>query len=105
MSPGGSSNEIGDTAGVKDVNADRFVPVSMFEEAQLRASAADKKAAHLNSLLGESESENARLSQLAAVLKVKPYISQAIVTVYACVYYIGFMLVLTHKTTTIIFNF
>ena len=70
MSPAGSSNETGDTAGFKDVNADKFVPVSMFEEVQLRASAADKKASHLNSLLGESESENARLSQLAAVLKV-----------------------------------
>ena len=74
MSPGGSLNEIGDSVGVKDFNADKFVPVSMFEEVQLRASAADKKASHLNSLLGESESENARLSQLAAVLKVKPYI-------------------------------
>ena len=73
MSPGGSSNEIGDSVGVKDVNADNFVPISMFEEAQLRSSAADKKASHLNSLLGESESENARLSQLAAVLKVISY--------------------------------
>ena len=61
----------GDILGSNDLsNSGKFVPTSVFEEVEFKASAAEKKASHLNSLLRESESENARLTQLAAVLKV-----------------------------------
>merc|ERR1719211_666800 len=41
----------------------------MFEEVQLRASASERRVAHISSLLSEAESENVRLNQLTAVLK------------------------------------
>ena len=72
MSPAASG-----VGAVDDVNdpidasySSKFIPPSVFEAVEVRATAAEKKASHLNSLLGETESENARLSQLATVLKV-----------------------------------
>ena len=45
------------------------VPQSTFDAVQHRAVGAERKVSHLNSLLGEAEAENERLSQLAEVLK------------------------------------
>ena len=58
------------TKKANELNNDNFVPTSVLDEVKVRASAAEKKSAHLSSLLSESESENVRLNQLSAVLKV-----------------------------------
>ena len=59
------------TKKANELNNDNFAPTSVLEEVKVRASAAEKKSSHLSSLLSESESENDRLNQLSAVLKVK----------------------------------
>ena len=58
------------TKKANELNDDKFVPTSVLDEVKVRAQAAEKKSAHLSSLLSESESENVRLNQLSAVLKV-----------------------------------
>ena len=62
------------TKKANELNDDKFVPTSVFEELKVRAAAAEKKSTHLSSLLSESESENLRLSQLSTLLKVIIYI-------------------------------
>ena len=62
------------TKKANELNDDKFVPTSVFEELKVRAAAAEKKSTHLSSLLSESESENLRLSQLSTLLKVNIYI-------------------------------
>ena len=58
------------TKKANELNDDKFVPTSVLEEVKVRALASEKKSTHLSSLLSEAESENVRLSQLTAVLKV-----------------------------------
>ena len=58
------------TKKANELNDDKFVPTSVLEEVKVRALASEKKSTHLSSLLSEIESENVRLSQLTAVLKV-----------------------------------
>ena len=58
------------TKKANELNDDKFVPTSVFEELKVRATAAEKKSTHLSSLLSEAESENLRLSQMSTLLKV-----------------------------------
>ena len=58
------------TKKANELNDDKFVPTSVFEELKVQANAAEKKSTHLSSLLSEAESENLRLSQMATLLKV-----------------------------------
>ena len=58
------------TKKANELNDDKFVPTSALEEVNVRALASERKSSHLSSLLSESESENLRLNQLTAVLKV-----------------------------------
>ena len=63
------------TKKANELNDDKFVPTSVFEELKVRATAAEKKSTHLSSLLSEAESENLRLSQMSTLLKVS-YLSR-----------------------------
>ena len=62
------------TKKANELNDDKFVPTSVFEELKVRATAAEKKSTHLSSLLSEAESENLRLSQMSTLLKVSYFL-------------------------------
>ena len=62
------------TKKANELNDDKFVPTSVFEEFKVRATAAEKKSTHLSSLLSEAESENLRLSQMSTLLKVSYFL-------------------------------